>query len=31
LIRVTLEGDDLNQVERLAKHLADTVREELQG
>ena len=31
LIRVTLEGDDRNQVERLAKHLADTVREELQG
>ena len=31
LIRVTLEGDDLNQVERLAKHLADTVRDELQG
>ena len=31
VIRVTLEGDDLNQVERLAKHLADTVREELQG
>ena len=31
LIRVTLEGDDLNQVERLAKHLADTVRDELQS
>ncbi|MCH8057943.1 MAG: phosphoglucosamine mutase [Proteobacteria bacterium] len=31
LIRVMLEGDDRNQVERLAKHLADTVREELQG
>jgi len=31
LIRVTLEGDDRNQVERLAKQLADTVREELQG
>lgn len=31
LVRVTLEGDDRNQVERLAKHLADTVREELQG
>jgi phosphoglucosamine mutase len=31
LIRVTLEGDDRDQVERLAKHLADTVREELQG
>jgi phosphoglucosamine mutase len=31
LIRVTLEGDDREQVERLAKHLADTVREELQG
>ncbi len=31
LIRVTLEGDDPAQVERLAKHLADTVREELQG
>ncbi len=31
LIRVTLEGDDQDQVERLAKRLADTVREELQG
>jgi len=31
LIRVTLEGDDPDQVERLAKHLAETVREELQG
>ena len=31
LIRVTLEGDDPDQVERLAKHLADTVRQELQG
>jgi len=31
LIRVTLEGDNRDQVERLAKHLADTVREELQG
>jgi phosphoglucosamine mutase len=31
LIRVTLEGEDRGQVERLAKHLADTVREELQG
>ena len=31
LIRVTLEGDDRDQVERLAKHLAATVREELQG
>jgi phosphoglucosamine mutase len=31
LIRVTLEGDDRDQVERLAKHLADTVREELRG
>ena len=31
LIRVTLEGYDLDQVERLAKHFADTVREELQG
>jgi len=31
LIRVTLEGDDGDQVDRLAKHLADTVREELQG
>jgi len=28
LIRVTLEGDDRDQVERLAKHLANTVREE---
>ena len=31
LIRVTLEGTDQNQVERLAQQLADTVREELQG
>jgi phosphoglucosamine mutase len=31
LIRVTLEGDDPAQVERLAKQLADTVREELQS
>jgi phosphoglucosamine mutase len=31
LIRVTLEGADQSQVERLAQQLADTVREELQG
>jgi phosphoglucosamine mutase len=31
LIRVTLEGADQSQVERLARQLADTVREELQG
>jgi len=31
LIRVTLEGNDRDQVERLARQLADTVREELQG
>jgi len=30
LIRVTLEGRDSRQVERLAQQLADTVREELQ-
>ena len=29
LIRVTLEGDDPSQVERLANQLADTVRAEL--
>jgi phosphoglucosamine mutase len=29
LIRVTLEGSDSNQVQRLAQQLADTVREEL--
>jgi phosphoglucosamine mutase len=29
LIRVTLEGADRGQVERLANQLADTVREEL--
>jgi phosphoglucosamine mutase len=31
LIRVTLEGADSSQVERLAEQLADTVRQELQG
>jgi len=31
LIRVTLEGSDSGQVMRLARQLADTVREELQG
>ena len=31
LIRVMLEGDDPEQVERLTKQLADAVREELQG
>jgi len=31
LIRVTLEGSDPDQVQRLARQLADTVREELQG
>ena len=31
LIRVTLEGRDPAQVQRLAQQLADTVREELQG
>ena len=31
VIRVTLEGSDQSQVERLAQQLADTVREELQG
>lgn len=31
LIRVTLEGSDSQQVQRLAQQLADTVREELQG
>ncbi len=31
LIRVTLEGSDSVQVQRLAQQLADTVREELQG
>ena len=31
LIRVTLEGADPGQVERLANQLADTVREELLG
>jgi phosphoglucosamine mutase len=31
LIRVTLEGSDSNQVQRLAQQLADTVREELQA
>lgn len=30
LIRVTLEGSDHGQVQRLARQLADTVREELQ-
>jgi phosphoglucosamine mutase len=30
LIRVTLEGSDSEQIERLAQQLADTVREELQ-
>ena len=29
LIRVTLEGSDITQVQRLAQQLADTVREEL--
>ena len=31
LVRVTLEGADSAQVERLAIQLADAVREELQG
>lgn len=31
LIRVTLEGSDAAEVERLAQELADTVRQELQG
>jgi phosphoglucosamine mutase len=31
LIRVTLEGKDAKDVQRLAQQLADTVREELQG
>lgn len=31
LIRVTLEGDDQEQVERLARQLAETVRTELAG
>jgi phosphoglucosamine mutase len=31
LIRVTLEGPDSREVERLALELADTVRRELQG
>ncbi len=31
LIRVTLEGSDSGQVNRLAQQLADTVREELSG
>ena len=31
LIRVTLEGSDSTQVQRLAQQLAETVREELQG
>ncbi len=31
LIRVTLEGQDPDQVERLAKQLADSVREQLQS
>ena len=31
LIRVTLEGADSSQVERLANQLADMVREELLG
>jgi phosphoglucosamine mutase len=31
LIRVTLEGSDSAQVQRLAQQLAETVREELQG
>jgi len=31
LIRVTLEGPDSNQVQRLAQQLADAVREELLG
>jgi phosphoglucosamine mutase len=30
LIRVTLEGHDSAQVQRLAQQLADAVREELQ-
>jgi phosphoglucosamine mutase len=31
LIRVTLEGSDSTQVQRLAQQLADTVRQELLG
>ncbi|MEJ8567418.1 phosphoglucosamine mutase [Elongatibacter sediminis] len=31
LIRVTLEGSDSGEVERLARELADTVKQELQG
>ena len=31
LIRVTLEGKDSGQVQRLAQQLADAVRDELQG
>jgi phosphoglucosamine mutase len=31
LIRVTLEGADSSQIERLANQLADTVRAELGG
>ena len=31
LVRVTLEGSDAALVEALARQLADTVREELQG
>ncbi|NIP18853.1 MAG: phosphoglucosamine mutase, partial [Xanthomonadales bacterium] len=31
LIRVTVEGEDAGQIDRLAKELADVVREELSG